>query len=131
VRGGLHTWRQKQSLAPPSSSTGEVSSGEDISIRGTVKGKVKTTADLFIEEGGIIEAEVETRSIDIEGTVIGNVRASDRYELKPAGRVTGDVFAPRVVIADGSRFKGSIDMGESGPPLEREGAKAGGKAAKR
>src|SRR2546430_1374044 len=91
---------------------GELQSEEDISVKGTVKGKVKTSADLYIEEGGKIEADVETRSIEIEGAVVGNVHASDKYELKPGGHVTGDVFAPRVVIADGSVFKGSIDMGE-------------------
>ena len=97
---------------------GELHSKEDISVRGTIKGKIQTTADLFVEDGGTVEAEVETRSIDIDGTIVGNVRASDKYELKPSGRVTGDVYAPRVVIADGSRFKGSIDMGEGGgaPP---------------
>jgi cytoskeletal protein CcmA (bactofilin family) len=109
---------------------GELHSKEDISVRGTIKGKINTTADLFIEDGGTVEAEVETRSIDIDGTMVGNVSASDKYELKPSGRVTGDVHAPRVVIADGSRFKGSIDMGEGAPAsADRESPK--GKGGKR
>jgi cytoskeletal protein CcmA (bactofilin family) len=91
---------------------GELKSGEDISIRGTVKGKIATTADLFIEEGGQVQAEVETRSIEIKGSVQGNVVATDRYELKQNGRVEGDVRAPRVLVADGARFKGNIDMEE-------------------
>jgi len=110
---------------------GELSSEEDISIQGKVMGKVKTTADLFVDESGTIEATVDTRSIDIEGTVIGNVRASDKYELKAGGRVTGDVFAPRVVIADGSRFRGSIDMGDGGPSVAKETGKPGVKAGKK
>jgi cytoskeletal protein CcmA (bactofilin family) len=91
---------------------GELKSGEDISIRGTVKGKITTTADLFIEDGGQVQAEVETRSIEIKGSVNGNVTASDKYELKESGRVEGDVRAPRVLVADGARFKGNIDMEE-------------------
>jgi cytoskeletal protein CcmA (bactofilin family) len=91
---------------------GELKSGEDISIRGTVKGKITTTADLFVEEGGQVQAEVETKSIEIEGTVTGNVTASDKYELKEGGRVEGDIRAPRIVVADGARFKGNIDMEE-------------------
>ena len=110
---------------------GELTSEEDISIQGKVMGKVKTTADLFVDESGTIEATVETRSIDIEGTVIGNVRASDKYELKAGGRVTGDVQAPRVVIADGSRFRGSIDMGDGGAPMPKESARPAGKPTKR
>lgn len=91
---------------------GEIKSSEDISVQGTVKGRIESTADLFIEATGKVEAEVNTRSIDVRGTVVGNVRATDKYELMRDGRVTGDVNAPRIIIADGSHFKGSIDMAE-------------------
>jgi cytoskeletal protein CcmA (bactofilin family) len=99
---------------------GELKSGEDISVRGTVKGKIQTTADLFVEQGGQVQAEVHTRSIEIQGTVIGDVTATDRYEVKDGGRVEGDVRAPRVVVADGAKFKGNVDMeeGRSRPPAE-------------
>jgi cytoskeletal protein CcmA (bactofilin family) len=107
---------------------GELKSSEDISIHGTIKGKIHTTADLYVEEGGHVEAEVETKSIEIEGSVTGNVQASDRYELKRSGRVDGDVRAPRLVIADGAKFKGSIDMEEG---RHGEAPKAPAKAGKR
>jgi cytoskeletal protein CcmA (bactofilin family) len=112
---------------------GELRSSEDISIQGTIKGKIETSADLFVEGSGTIEAEVNTRSIEVHGTIIGNVRATDKYELMREGRVTGDVSAPRVVIADGAKFKGHIDMAENGPALARleEGPRAGSKPAKR
>ena len=98
---------------------GELKSKEDISVEGTVKGRIETEADLFVEASGKIEADVETRSISIQGTVLGNVHATDKYELQKDGRVVGDVRAPRVVIADGSRFKGQIDMDEGGGPIEK------------
>jgi cytoskeletal protein CcmA (bactofilin family) len=111
---------------------GEVRSSEDISIQGTVKGRIETKADLFVEASGTIEAEVNTHSIEIHGTVVGNVRASDKYELMREGRVTGDIAAPRVVIADGAKFKGHIDMVETNaPPRLDEGIKPGGKPGKR
>ncbi len=93
---------------------GEVKSSEDISVQGTIKGRVTTTADLYIEESGTVEAEVQTHSIEIHGKVVGNVSATDKYELMRDGEVVGDVTAPRVVIADGSTFKGHIDMAEPG-----------------
>ncbi len=101
---------------------GEVKSSEDISVQGTIKGKVTTTADLYIEESGTVEAEVQTHSIEIHGKVVGNVTATDKYELMKDGQVTGDVTAPRIVIADGSTFKGHIDMAEPGQksaPIEK------------
>lgn len=89
---------------------GEFKSQEDVSIRGKIQGRIETSADLFVEDGGTVEAEVKTRNIDIRGTVVGNVTASDRFELHPDGSLTGDIRAPRVVVADGGRYKGRVDM---------------------
>ena len=89
---------------------GEFGSEEDVAIQGKVQGRIETTADLFVEEGGIVEAEVTTRNIDVRGTIVGNVTASDRFEIHVGGNVTGDIRAPRVVLADGAKYKGNIDM---------------------
>ena len=97
-------------IGPTITVTGEFLSQENVSILGTVRGKIETSADLFVEEGGVIEAEVITRNIDVRGAIVGNVTASDRFEIHPGGSVTGDVRAPRVVLADGGNYKGNIDM---------------------
>jgi cytoskeletal protein CcmA (bactofilin family) len=76
-------------------------------VEGTVKGTINVTADVYVEAKGTVEAEVTTRNIEIRGTLTGN---SDRFELMPEGKMDGDVSAPRVVIADGAKFKGKIDM---------------------
>jgi cytoskeletal protein CcmA (bactofilin family) len=89
---------------------GHLKSEEDISIQGTVQGILDTTADLYVESGGRIEAEITTRNIDIHGVVVGNITASDRFEIHAGGSVTGDVRAPRVVLADGGKYKGNIDI---------------------
>ncbi len=99
-------------IGPSSTISGEFESNEDMSIQGTVRGRIVTTADILVEEGGVLEAEVTTRDIDVHGTIIGNVTASDRFEIHPGGSVTGDVRAPRVVLADGGKYKGNIEMVE-------------------
>ena len=104
---------------------GEIRSSEDISVRGTIRGKLKTSADVMVEETGTVEAEVETRSIEVRGAVIGNVQATERYQVMKDARVLGDVEAPRVVIADGARFKGHIEM----PDTRGGGGEAAPKAA--
>ena len=101
---------EQTTIGPTITINGEVHSEENVSIRGRVQGRIETSADLFVEEGGIVEAEVVTRNIDVRGTVVGDVTASDRFEIHPGGNVTGDVRAPRVVLADGGKYKGKIDM---------------------
>ena len=105
---------------------GELKSDEDVSIHGKVLGRIQTTADLFVEEGGVVEAEVITRNIDIRGEVVGNVTASDRFELHPDGSATGDIHAPRVVVSDGGHYRGRVDMSaaDSTPRSELPSEKA-------
>ncbi|MCU0253878.1 MAG: polymer-forming cytoskeletal protein, partial [Acidobacteria bacterium] len=62
-----------------------------------------------------ILATLEAKSIRVEGNVQGDVQASERVELAAGSSVVGDVTAPRVSIADGARFKGSVDMDKGGP----------------
>ena len=89
---------------------GEISGDEDLVIQGTVKGKISLRESLFVEGSGVVEADIETQNVEIAGRVTGNIQASDKVELKADCRVVGDVKAPRILIADGARFKGSIDM---------------------
>ena len=102
-------------IGPTITINGEFKSEEDVSIQGTIQGKIETTADLFVEEGGVAEAEISTRNIDVRGTVVGNVTASDRFQIHEGGTVTGDVRAPRVILADGAKYKGNIDMDVRSP----------------
>jgi cytoskeletal protein CcmA (bactofilin family) len=48
--------------------------------------------------------------------VTGNITADDRVEISSSGSVLGDIMAPRVALADGASFKGSIDMGRKDAP---------------
>ena len=70
---------------------------------------------LTIGKSATILATVEAKSIRVEGNVQGDVQASERVELAAGSSVVGDVTAPRVSIADGARFKGSVDMDKGGP----------------
>lgn len=89
---------------------GEISGEEDLVIQGTVKGKIALKESLYVEQSGVVEADIATQNVDVSGQVTGNITASDKVELKAECRVTGDVKAPRILIADGASFKGNVDM---------------------
>ena len=42
--------------------------------------------------------------------MIGNILAGERVSISNSAKVKGDIKSPRVVIDDGARFNGSIDM---------------------
>jgi len=89
---------------------GEITGDEDLVVQGTVKGRVSLRENIIVEESGVLEANVETSTITIHGTVTGDIAASERAELKSNCRVVGDIRAPRILIADGASFKGNVDM---------------------
>lgn len=88
---------------------GEITGEEPLIVQGTVKGRV-ILDHVVVEAEGIVEADLEVRQVEISGQLTGNVSAQDRVEIRPEGRVTGDIRAPRIQIAEGARFKGHIDM---------------------
>ena len=48
------------------------------------------------------------------GEVTGNVTASDKVDIRDNGSVDGDIVSPRVAIAEGAHFRGSVDMQRKG-----------------
>ena len=94
---------------------GELSGSEDLTIEGQVDGKIELRQNvLTIGPNGKIKAQVFAKSVVILGEVIGNVTASEKVDIRDNGSVDGDIAAPRVAIAEGAHFRGSIDMQRAG-----------------
>ncbi len=94
---------------------GELSGSEDLTIEGQVDGKIELRQNvLTIGANAKIKAQVFAKAIVIMGEVHGNISASDKVEIKDNGSVDGDISSPRVAIADGAHFRGSIDMQRQG-----------------
>jgi len=99
---------------------GELNGSEDLTIEGQVEGKIELRQNvLTIGANGKIKAQVFAKSVVILGEVVGNVSASDKVDIRDNGSVDGDIAAPRVAIAEGAHFRGSIDMQKSGKPGEQ------------
>jgi cytoskeletal protein CcmA (bactofilin family) len=90
---------------------GELSGNEDLVIDGKVEGKIVLAGhSVTIGQSGTVTAEIQAKAVVVHGQVKGNVTAEDRVEVAATGTMQGDVRAPRVVLADGAKFRGSIDM---------------------
>ena len=94
---------------------GELSASEDLTIEGAVEGKVELKQNILtIGSNGRIKASVFAKAVvvqgEVHGEVHGNITASEKVDIRDAGSVDGDLAAPRVAIADGAHFRGSIDM---------------------
>jgi len=105
---------------------GEFISDEDLTIDGTLKGSVQIReATLTIGNPARVEADIHGSRVIVHGTVRGSITASARIELGPGARVKGNLSADQVVIADGAKFDGRIDMGRRTVALKMAQYKAG------
>ena len=94
---------------------GELSGSEDLTIEGHVEGRIDLKDNvLTIGPNGKIKAEVFAKSVVVLGEVTGNVTASEKVDIRDNGSVDGDIASPRVAIAEGAHFRGSVDMQRAG-----------------
>jgi cytoskeletal protein CcmA (bactofilin family) len=106
---------------------GELSGSEDLTIEGHVEGKIDLKGNvLTIGPNGKIKAEVFAKAVVVLGEVTGNVTASEKVDIRDNGSVDGDIASPRVAIAEGAHFRGSVDMQRAGggaKPQQQQQAK--------
>jgi cytoskeletal protein CcmA (bactofilin family) len=94
---------------------GELNGSEDLTIEGHVEGTIQLRDHvLTIGPNGKIKAQVFAKSVIVLGEVTGNVTASDKVDIRDNGSVDGDIVSPRVAIAEGAHFRGSVDMQRAG-----------------
>ena len=95
---------------------GELNGSEDLTIEGHVEGTIQLREHvLTIGPNGKIKAQLFAKSVIVLGEVTGNVTASDRVDIRDNGSVGGDIVSPRVAIAEGAHFRGSVDMQRKSP----------------
>ena len=96
----------------PLTITGEIRGLEDLTIRGTVEGRIELPDHrLTIAEGAVVRAEIVCRAVTIAGTVRGKVVGNDTVTIQPSGSLEGDLVSSHVEIAEGAYIRGRIDTG--------------------
>ncbi|HVP55677.1 MAG TPA: polymer-forming cytoskeletal protein [Candidatus Eisenbacteria bacterium] len=94
---------------------GEVTGSESLYIDGRVEGSINLPGNrVTVGRNGVVSANISAREIVILGKVRGNMTASDRFDIRSEGSLTGDITAQRVSIEEGAYFKGGIDIRKPG-----------------
>ena len=90
---------------------GELSASEDLTLYGDMEGTIAVPDHtLSIGPHANIGASISARAVVIMGTVTGNVTARERIEIRATGSVTGDIATSGLVVAEGGRLNGKVDM---------------------
>ena len=90
--------------------SGKLSGTEDLIIEGRVEGAVKLSNHLTVEGSGVVEADIEVEDLTVNGAIHGDIQASRSISINEGAKVEGNIRAPRIIIEDGARFKGRVEM---------------------
>lgn len=90
---------------------GELSADEEILIEGTVEGTIAHhTKNVIIGKQGRVSALIHAHSVTIHGKVEGDIHGDALVALINGCEVNGQIFCPRIIMEDGARFNGTIQM---------------------
>ena len=88
-------------------------------IDGKLKGNViahESSSLLTLSDHGVVEGEIRVPNIILNGTVIGDVYASERVELAPKAKVMGNVYYNLIEMAMGAEVNGNLVHKPEGRP---------------
>ena len=87
---------------------GDISGGGSLYLDGELEGNVELNGSLTVGPEGRVRANLQARSIEVQGRVEGDLYGLERAELKKSATVVGDIYTPRIAIEDGMSLTGSV-----------------------
>ena len=90
---------------------GEANGGKDLVVAGKVDGAIELPQHvLTVGPTRRVEAQLSGKSVVVLGKVNGRIHASELVRIGETGSVEGAISAPRLVVADGARLQGCVDV---------------------
>ncbi len=117
-------FREQAVIGPTIYIKGDLTGEENLLIEGRLEGKIELRHhSVTIGKNGRIKGDIYGKIITVEGTIEGNLYGEEQLIVRQSGTARGNIVAPRVVLEDGSNFKGNIDMTpkEKSTPLSAPG----------
>ncbi|MDH5649969.1 MAG: polymer-forming cytoskeletal protein [Gammaproteobacteria bacterium] len=89
---------------------GDLHGKENYVIYGQVEGTSKIDGAVVLEEEGKWVGTIQGTYVIVAGSVEGDVIATEKIELAPTAKITGNVVAPVIAIAEGAVIEGQMKM---------------------
>ncbi|HEX8392089.1 MAG TPA: polymer-forming cytoskeletal protein [Longimicrobium sp.] len=105
-------------IGPGMNIVGDVTTDGTVRVEGRVEGTIRAGKAVIIGRGGEVVGDLVTQDAVIGGRVRGTLVAESRLELQASSDIEGQIRAPaqHLVLEEGARFNGQIQMGDGTPP---------------
>jgi len=89
---------------------GEIKGAEDLTIDGQVEGKIELPEHtLTIGPNATVMADINAKVVTVFGTVIGNVVAREKADIRKTASVDGALTCGRLTVQDGATMNGKVE----------------------
>ncbi len=78
-------------------------------LDGSVRGRIEAD-QVILTETAVLKGEILAKKIIVGGKVEGTLRATGLLEIRPKGKVEGEIFTNKLLIQEGGEFNGQIEM---------------------
>ncbi len=89
---------------------GELAFQDPVLVKGQIKGRLQSAADVYISEQARVDAELAAEVVSVKGELRGDVYARRKLELFSSGRVDGTVRTPDLIVQSGAVLNGTCRM---------------------
>ena len=112
-RGGNYDGGDVESLIGEHSSfEGTLRTEGPVRLMGTIQGEIESKSTIIVEEKARVTARLTAQQVSIAGQVDGQIYCEGRVEIRPTGRVTGEINAGALIVQEGAYFDGSSKMAQ-------------------
>lgn len=98
-------------IGPDTQIKGEMTFEGSAKILGKFDGKIVSKGEVQIGQGAVCKATIEASTVIVDGEVAGNITARERVKLNASAKVTGDMVAKTLIVAEGAAFQGQYQVG--------------------
>jgi cytoskeletal protein CcmA (bactofilin family) len=88
---------------------GTIQVADVLRVLGTVEGRIEA-ATLIIEEGAHVAADVLADDVVVAGEYNGKLHCRQRLEVRPTGRMAGQIETFRLMLHEGAAIDGEMRM---------------------
>ncbi len=89
---------------------GKLSFKGSVRIDGTFSGHITSEGSLIVGKDAVITGEVRVGELMLTGKLVGEIFAGRLVTIYKGGNVEGTVHTPSLIMEEGGRIQGQIDM---------------------
>ena len=90
---------------------GEIHVEGTVRIDGRLDGDIQTKGQVIIGEDGVVQGTITAGTVISSGRIKAKVMADERVQLMRTATLIGEVLTPVLIIEEGAKLQGVMDMG--------------------